>query len=62
MAIKDLGWMNAGGETERKIQEANDACPHKAERKPASNEGAYGTVHTVTCEKCGWCYHYDSGD
>jgi hypothetical protein len=63
MTMTDLGWLNAGGETERKINEARNKCMQaKHAIEPPSNEGGYGTVHTVHCDVCGYSYHWDSGD
>ena len=61
--MMDLGWANAGGVVEAKIDEARDKCRalgHTPTDVDHSNHR--GTDHQVTCEACDYTYHYDSGD
>lgn len=58
----DLGWENAGGNTEQTIQSYREVCLALKHQRKTTNEGLFGTMHTVSCDLCGYSYHYDSGD
>ena len=60
--LKDLGTKNAGGEIEKRIDEAKAICRAAGHDLTTINEGPNGTWHTVQCPKCGYQYNYDSGD
>lgn len=62
--MKDLGWANAGGETERIINEWLKRCNIADHQRSDVDEGGgfRGLDHHVICQKCGFEYHYDSSD
>jgi hypothetical protein len=62
--LKDLGWCNAGGDTERKINEICSECRGNGHHTKDKDMSFYrnGSKHEVTCDLCGYVYHYDSSD
>lgn len=59
----DLGWENAGGQTEKNISSIVALCNGMGHNRiDIDHSNHRGTDHQVTCEKCGYTYHYDSGD
>ncbi len=58
----DLGWANAGGETERAITLARMECRKLGHHPQKQDTGSYGTIHDIWCDECGYVYHEDSGD
>ena len=60
----NLGWANAGGETERIIGEWLKRCREAKHQITDTDEGPpfRGMDHHVICQKCGYEYHYDSSD
>lgn len=60
--MNDLGWENAGGSMAAEIKIYREACRGAGHKPKETNEGMSGTVHTVSCDLCGYAYHYDSGD
>lgn len=61
--IRDLGWANAQGETEKEIIRVVALCHAKGHnRTDVDHSNHRGTDHEVSCTECGYVYHYDSGD
>lgn len=62
-SLTDLGWLNAGGETARKIDAQSAMCRKVLHHTPKGwNEGNSGTVHVIACDDCKYIYRVDSGD
>lgn len=61
-AMRDLGWLNEGPNKER--DEAKAACTALGHERTDIDVGPphRGIDHVVTCEICGFRYHYDSSD
>ena len=62
--LENLGWQNAGGETEKTIDKYREMCRAlNHQRTDLDISGNYsGTEHVVTCKECGYFYRYDSSD
>ena len=63
--IKDLGWANDGGETERIIDETHAKCVSMGHRRSDIDVGPphRGIEHVVKClDGCNFVYRYDSSD
>ena len=60
--LEDLGWDNYGGETSRRIANIVKVCDEFKHKRIETNEGVYGTQHSVSCPICAFIYHYDSSD
>lgn len=61
--IEDLGWHNAGGRIGKIIDDCREVCL-SLKHQPIDKDLTWprGIDHEVTCNDCGYKYHYDSSD
>lgn len=60
--LKNLGWVNAEGETLEKITQAVGNCLGFGHKPVTKKEGLSQTVRATSCDECGYVYRMDSGD
>jgi hypothetical protein len=60
--LKDLGWVNAGGETCKTIDKAVAICMSlgHADNGVEDHIGFCGMDNRICCVKCGYIYHTDT--
>ena len=63
--VKDLGWANSWGSLDDEdVPEIVKKCRELGHRTSDVDIGPpmRGMNHVVTCQVCGYLYHYDSSD
>lgn len=58
MKLKDLGWANAGGNTERHINQTIAICKGSGHEPITTSNGS--CVHRTSCVRCGYFFQVDS--